>query len=397
MGARFKEAKMGYSKAEVDTYIMKLQNEIEQYRFNEVAQEKKLVALRLREVEMKEIATLKAKQIEEDTKKSLYKIEFAVHKSSEQLAAVNKSINAIFRKSLIDFKAADTQDATKYLGDLDYELTRKLYYLKGLSSESENVEKHASREADKKKEKDINFESRTFLQQKSRRKLKKKIALTLFIMVIVFSLFYWFWSSRIEASLAVPVQNPPTEEETVTMVEEKSESIIAGFSDVLEVIESASIRVLEPIYVRKTTETEVDLLKISSKINPDFAFWLQIDNTHLNCPVVQAEDNEFYLHHSFDRSESDIGTIFMDAQHDPLNLPRETRIYSKALDDEAFFRLLLEPETGIETIYTIFEDGVIEWEAFDKEESILPSDRILSLIPADAHKKYILNAKLKKP
>lgn len=52
------------------------------------------------------------------------------------------------------------------------------------------------------------------------------------------------------------------------------------------------------------------------KKNPDSAAWLMIPNTEISYPVVhRANDNDFYLYHTFDGSSSTYGTIFLDGQN----------------------------------------------------------------------------------
>ena len=46
------------------------------------------------------------------------------------------------------------------------------------------------------------------------------------------------------------------------------------------------------------------------KINPDFIGWLQIPNTPIDYPVVQSDDTDYYLHHTFAGKESYLGTVF---------------------------------------------------------------------------------------
>ncbi len=36
-----------------------------------------------------------------------------------------------------------------------------------------------------------------------------------------------------------------------------------------------------------------------SKINSDFKFWLSVENTNINYPVVQSKDNSYYLDKDF--------------------------------------------------------------------------------------------------
>ena len=49
-----------------------------------------------------------------------------------------------------------------------------------------------------------------------------------------------------------------------------------------------------------------------SSINPDYRFWLKIDNTNIDYPVVQSKDNSYYLTHDFNKNYLASGSIFMD-------------------------------------------------------------------------------------
>ena len=48
-------------------------------------------------------------------------------------------------------------------------------------------------------------------------------------------------------------------------------------------------------------------------INPDAAAWLEMPGLGISLPVVQAADNETYLHRSFDGSDSPAGCLFFAA------------------------------------------------------------------------------------
>ena len=47
--------------------------------------------------------------------------------------------------------------------------------------------------------------------------------------------------------------------------------------------------------------TEIDDFDYQALLdeNSDCIGWLKIDETDISYPVVQGEDNEFYLHHDF--------------------------------------------------------------------------------------------------
>ncbi len=51
--------------------------------------------------------------------------------------------------------------------------------------------------------------------------------------------------------------------------------------------------------------------------NADVKAWLEIPGTGISYPVVQAADNETYLHRDFHGNESAAGSIFLDCASDP--------------------------------------------------------------------------------
>ena len=44
--------------------------------------------------------------------------------------------------------------------------------------------------------------------------------------------------------------------------------------------------------------------------------WLKIADTNIDYPVMQCDDNEFYLSHNFDSKEDKAGSIFLDCSND---------------------------------------------------------------------------------
>jgi sortase B len=51
-------------------------------------------------------------------------------------------------------------------------------------------------------------------------------------------------------------------------------------------------------------------------MNNNLVGWVKIDDTVIDYPVMQTEDNEFYLNHNFDDETDKNGCIFMDSQCD---------------------------------------------------------------------------------
>lgn len=60
--------------------------------------------------------------------------------------------------------------------------------------------------------------------------------------------------------------------------------------------------------VEKTSYSFTDLLQR----NPQTIGWVHVPNSNIDYPVVQTTDNDFYLTHSFDKSENSAGWVFAD-------------------------------------------------------------------------------------
>ena len=55
----------------------------------------------------------------------------------------------------------------------------------------------------------------------------------------------------------------------------------------------------------------VDFNKLKEE-NSDTVAWLKVEGTNIEYPVVKAQDNDFYLYHSFDKTYNSAGWIFAD-------------------------------------------------------------------------------------
>lgn len=73
----------------------------------------------------------------------------------------------------------------------------------------------------------------------------------------------------------------------------------------------------EPVRIYDTlpAETMRELIaaaQILTGAYPDAIGWLIIPGTNINYPLMQGEDNDFYLHHAYDGSHLSAGSIFLD-------------------------------------------------------------------------------------
>lgn len=118
-------------------------------------------------------------------------------------------------------------------------------------------------------------------------------------------------------------------------------------------------------------------LKELKERNNDFAFWMYIGDTTINYNVMQAEDNDYYLHRNMDGKYADSGSLFLDFRNDAETLKGHTIVYGHNMNDGSMFGNLLkyyQDSSGNYLkehpyMYTYLENGVGIWEIFSIYET----------------------------
>lgn len=80
----------------------------------------------------------------------------------------------------------------------------------------------------------------------------------------------------------------------------------------------------------------VDFNELLQK-NEDTVAFLKVNGTNINYPVVQTNNNDFYLSHSYDKKKNDAGWVFMDYRNNLNNLNTNTIIYAHGRIDTTMF------------------------------------------------------------
>ncbi len=95
----------------------------------------------------------------------------------------------------------------------------------------------------------------------------------------------------------------------------------------------------------KAVSDEGDLVALTldwdklQAVNPDIIAWVYLPGTTINYPVVQADDNEYYLTHNVDTSYSTSGAVFLDEANKGLS-DTQVLVYGHNMKDGSMFAAL---------------------------------------------------------
>ena len=81
-------------------------------------------------------------------------------------------------------------------------------------------------------------------------------------------------------------------------------------------------------------EVDFDALKA---INEDIVGWIYIEDTNVNYPIVQGEDNAYYLRRLYDGTPNGSGSIFMDFRNSADFSDPHTIIYGHSMQNSTMF------------------------------------------------------------
>lgn len=98
----------------------------------------------------------------------------------------------------------------------------------------------------------------------------------------------------------------------------------------------------EPIMQVEEKTTNIKKLEQLKKENSDIVLWIQINGTTINYPVLQTNNNEYYVTHNYKREKSKYGSIFLKAECDLLNKYSNLIIYGHHMEDKQMFYPLIK-------------------------------------------------------
>ncbi len=173
--------------------------------------------------------------------------------------------------------------------------------------------------------------------EKKKRKLKKsvkKILLTVFLIITISIMIFCiikiiFWAN----------DNKKTSEITKNI--NKKVKITTSQEEIIDIVNPETLKE-DPIWSYDSSLVKnVDLTKLY-EINNETIGWIIVNNTKVNYPVVQHNDNDFYLTKSFDKKYNNAGWVFMDYRNNFKEIDKNTIIYAHGRLDNSMFGSLRE-------------------------------------------------------
>lgn len=78
--------------------------------------------------------------------------------------------------------------------------------------------------------------------------------------------------------------------------------------------------------------------------NPDTVGWIKVNGTKVNYPIVQTDNNDYYLKHDFNKRNNINGWVYADYRVNFTNFGKNTIIYAHNLTNRTMFGSLVETQ-----------------------------------------------------
>lgn len=119
-------------------------------------------------------------------------------------------------------------------------------------------------------------------------------------------------------------------------------------------------------FIAELAEKNLDALR---EVNPDVLGWIEIPGTQLAYPIMDGDDNEYYLEHTWDKQASAAGSIFLEHLNNSDLRDFNTLIYGHRMINGSMFGSLKHFNTNEHYkkhpyVYILDDEGVHRYEIF---------------------------------
>ena len=131
------------------------------------------------------------------------------------------------------------------------------------------------------------------------------------------------------------------------------------------------------------------------KENNDYIGWLYVGSCEISYPVVQGDDNDYYLHNTFEKEANFAGCIFIDFQDEPDFSRFNTFVYGHAMKNGTMFgslKKLRKDENNLKNdpyIYMYLKDGIYRYKIYSYYIDKKDSEMYNSADTEEQYRKYL--------
>ena len=223
--------------------------------------------------------------------------------------------------------------------------------------------------------------SKKVMTREEYRKIKKKkklvlktwvlkVLIVLFSLTLILSLLkIYFWAQ--DNKKIVDITKEINEIVTPTSIEEEGELINPPEDKANDYWDYVKL----PFY-------EVDFTALKEK-NPDTIAFIHMQGNNINYPVVQTDNNDYYLKHAYDKSKNSAGWVFMDYRNNITDLSENTVIYGHGRLDETVFGSL---KNALTKTWQANKENYVIWLTTEKENLVF---QIFSIYTIPSENYYI--------
>lgn len=188
-------------------------------------------------------------------------------------------------------------------------------------------------------DKSVNLLDNKAIVEEAKRKSRRQRRLGFFVISFALVLIGLFAYSQVGDILTTRQQERMAAERKEAIEEGDARAAIASAN--AKALAASSIDRKDPFAERKTVD--VSTLSILPEYeslyakNSDLVGWISIEDTDIDYPVVQSDDNDFYLRRNFDKNTDNNGAIFMDYRSDAVNVTTNTILYGHNMNSGLMF------------------------------------------------------------
>ena len=146
-----------------------------------------------------------------------------------------------------------------------------------------------------------------------------------------------------------------------------------------EVTEPQTMWIIAPVeedeYMKKLADINLEALR---ETNPDVLGWIYLPNTLINYPIVQGEDNQYYLNYTWDNKKSVTGAIFLEATNAPDLTDFRSIIYGHNMANSTMFGSLHRYSSRsyweqYPYVYLVTDEGVLRYDIYSSYKAAIDS------------------------